>query len=794
MLKRYLCLPLVSLLTCMPCAGQEAIGNQLMQAAEMGDVDTVRAVIARGVDPNARVEGGATPLMPAAAMGFGEIVEILLNAGADVNARNDFGASSLTFASGNRRSSIVQTLLEHGADANARDDDGNLPLVVASRGGDLVIVQALLGAGADVNAADPMRFTALIEASNRGEREIVHTLIEAGADVNAMDGYGRTALARATIRGHRDIVRLLSAAGAKEMSPPPVGADAGLLEAAARGDTATVKRLLAQGGNLAVTDDSGRTALYRAVLGNHGETVAELLQAGADPNTTSKYGAPPVGVAAHWARRAILQALLDAGADINLRLEGGATPLMWSVRRREALALGFLMEAGADVTARDDYGNTAIHYWAQAGDARTLGLLLENGADINARNAAEFTPLLSAMPMRQVERAKALLEHGADPNSPSSDGSTPLMYAAYQGDPTLVDLLLKSGADPQARDAQGVTAYNLAMGSGNAEVLRMLDEALSGASRRRFAPEVAADIRRLMELYTGSKEELAEGLKSNLAMLETQLIATLPPGARVEEMVAFMVRSLEDVVDGSYEDLLLPMFSVYGDHFTPEEIKALVRFHETPLGRKSLQATQRAALESGQRWLQWQQRTSLEIERELAQEFPELGDMRVAARREAGETPSEERLTGATYANLTAGFELELPAHWRINSFVRSKTGGVAGFESANGRAAGAVLREAWNETPERYKQAVEFNLKDGYDEYEKLRDEEITLDARAASLMVSRVAASSGEVALKFLIGVIPEEGAITRISFWGPDALVSEIEADLEQTVKSYKWLKAQ
>ena len=68
------------------------------QATKEGDIDSMRAAIADGIDLDMQdPESGLTPLSWAAALGHQETVEFLLNAGADVNARNRDRSNSISF-------------------------------------------------------------------------------------------------------------------------------------------------------------------------------------------------------------------------------------------------------------------------------------------------------------------------------------------------------------------------------------------------------------------------------------------------------------------------------------------------------------------------------------------------------------------------------------------------------------------------------------------------------------------------------------------------------------------------
>ncbi|HEU0200816.1 MAG TPA: ankyrin repeat domain-containing protein [Burkholderiaceae bacterium] len=219
---------------------------------EAGQLETLRALLESGVDPNTRDAEGLTPLMLvvrgrtespaaikalldrgadvhakcdcsacdprsgsqgcnalmiAASVGHREIVQILLGAGARVNDKTEQGHTALMLT---ERSDIVRTLLQWGADPDMRDDHGRTALIWAARENvPDEAVAALIGAHANMQFEDSQGLTALGWAAIQGRTAVVRALLDSGADLNRKSAAGMTPLMLATINGRTDIVRLL---------------------------------------------------------------------------------------------------------------------------------------------------------------------------------------------------------------------------------------------------------------------------------------------------------------------------------------------------------------------------------------------------------------------------------------------------------------------------------------------------------------------------------------------------------------------------------------------------------
>lgn len=186
----------------------------LIDAAARGHSDTVRALLEKGGEVDARDNAGRTALTDAALGGYTDTVRLLLEKGANVNTSDNEGWTPLFWAAFSRRSDTVRLLLEKGADVNAKNKYEDNALIHAAYIGDTDTVTVLLDHHADINAKDNKGKTALIEAARQGHTEVVLLLLENGAAVELQAQDGSTALSLAAQQHYSDIVALLK-------NPPP---------------------------------------------------------------------------------------------------------------------------------------------------------------------------------------------------------------------------------------------------------------------------------------------------------------------------------------------------------------------------------------------------------------------------------------------------------------------------------------------------------------------------------------------------------------------------------------------
>jgi ankyrin repeat protein len=215
-----------------------------MFAAQQGDADSARMLLAAGASPNdVMPRSGLTPLLVASAMGRTKVAALLVDKGADPNVVAANGFTPLHYAARRKASvAIVSALLAHGAKPNVRLNQkkpsetpngvslqGATPLALAADVNNFEAVKLLADSGADLLIATEHDTTPLMLAAGAGtdvvrsrspaERAVaiqtVAFLVEHGADVNAAGQYGWTALHSAAYQGLNDVVEFLVSKGAR---------------------------------------------------------------------------------------------------------------------------------------------------------------------------------------------------------------------------------------------------------------------------------------------------------------------------------------------------------------------------------------------------------------------------------------------------------------------------------------------------------------------------------------------------------------------------------------------------
>lgn len=174
--------------------------------------DQVRAMLARGMDPETVGPDGNPVLVTAAREGSAKVIDVLLAAGAKVDQANAYGDTALKLAALHGRLDIAKKLRARRASI---DPPGWTPLIYAATGGHDDMVRYLLAEGAKIDAVSPNGTTALMIAVREEKFSTAELLIARGANVNIRNENDATALSWAERSGDSALVERLKRAGAR---------------------------------------------------------------------------------------------------------------------------------------------------------------------------------------------------------------------------------------------------------------------------------------------------------------------------------------------------------------------------------------------------------------------------------------------------------------------------------------------------------------------------------------------------------------------------------------------------
>lgn len=259
--------------------------------------------------------GGFTPLLFAAQQGDIESARMLLAAGADLEDAAPEDGTALLVASASGQEDMAIFLLEQGADPNAADWFGMTPLHYAMKKG----VWTLLG----------IRFDPSYRRHPPNMPQLAKALLERGADPNAQiargfklgpDGIpfrmvGATPFFLAAVSADAELMRMLADAG----SDPRLAAGDGATPLMAAAMAACTGACAYAGANRD-NDEEAQNAL---------EAVQVAIEVGADVHAINADGQTAMHAAAFTGAEAIVQFLADQGAEVDVADKQGETP--WSM-------------------------------------------------------------------------------------------------------------------------------------------------------------------------------------------------------------------------------------------------------------------------------------------------------------------------------------------------------------------------------------------------------------------------------------------------------------------------------
>ncbi len=511
-----------------------AADTRLADAAQAGDRNLVRQLLAQKVDVNAAQGDGSTALHWAAFNDDLETAQLLLAAGANVKAATRIGAiTPLFMACKNGNAAMVGALLKSGADPNSTDERGTTALMTAAASGSGAAVEMLIDHGAEVNAREGAHGqTALMFAAALGRAESIQALLAHGADAGIETKAVKLLKAQPRFDDGTLVTEAKPAAAPAAGDPKAdlqtfataIGLKSAIYNAGGKPAEADLRQMVAK--LTAKVDEvekrlpADKTKTEQSATGNGGNN--SMFGIVRERGTLDMGGMTALLFAARDGHIDAARALLEGGADINqVSASEKTSPLVLAVMNGHFDLAKLLIAWGANPNLSNIQGLTALYaaidvQWAPkgwfpapgTGDEKVTYLelmqtLLEDGADPNARitrklwfrsfgdhswvDTAGATAFWRAASSTDLPAMKLLIAHGADPDIPSFGGDTPLMVASGIGwgyhfsmnapDSTWLDAVkycIELGANVNAADTKGYTALHGAAYIGNDELIHYL--------------------------------------------------------------------------------------------------------------------------------------------------------------------------------------------------------------------------------------------------------------------------------------------------------------------------------
>ena len=413
-------------------------GDSIWSAAAEGNLNSVKAHLAKGLDINAK--GGtlkSSALVSATLYDQVKMTEFLIQSGADVNAKGDDGGTALHAAAFLGQYEIAKLLIQNGADVNARNNEGE------------TVINGIM---ADWETT---KFIAGI-LQLKLDREAVET-------------------------GRNQIVELLRKNGVTADFSDPTDNDFWAMAGA--GNLQAVKEHLAKGLDINAKNKDGVTALQIATLLGQYEIAELLVQKGADVNAKANDGTTALHSAAFLGRHKEAKLLLENRIDADIRNNDGATAidilnLDWKTTQFIAQMLSIQVDKekvedgrnrikkllGQQVASLDnqsDFATQSLHEAVFFGNLEGVKQHIVAKIDLNQKDPNPQGQGASALHVAsifgQLEIVELLIEAGVDLNQADREGSTPVHAAAFFCHEKILLSLLNAGAAPNQPDNKGTT-------------------------------------------------------------------------------------------------------------------------------------------------------------------------------------------------------------------------------------------------------------------------------------------------------------------------------------------------
>ncbi|KAF4999620.1 hypothetical protein FGRMN_2368 [Fusarium graminum] len=394
----------------------------------------------------------------------------------------------VNIAAENGRAKCLEILLRYGFDPNMPRDKGNTSLWHTIDIQRIDMCRALLENGADPDLAPDGSVTPLYKAVWEEREDIMDLLLEYKADINKREppgsGWSRTPLQAAIDWKDEPRIEYLIDHGA-ETNLKDSDSIYAVYSAAQSGLTAIVQKLVEAKADVnSASGSDGWTSAHTAY--KYPETVAALIELGADLNITTVSGYTPLDVALDKGYPETVQIILEKSKiKFDFSLPGTQKALIGAVADSFVESVSAMLEAGADVNTievdNDENKNQPLTAIAmRSGDDAMLRKLMEFRPDLNLVSDEQNTALHCISDVTPVSSVRLFVNAGGKLDVLNKNRQSPLQIAAEAGNEDVFKYILKKAAARSVlhvapREGMG-TVMHIACESRRLEMVQLLME------------------------------------------------------------------------------------------------------------------------------------------------------------------------------------------------------------------------------------------------------------------------------------------------------------------------------
>jgi serine/threonine-protein phosphatase 6 regulatory ankyrin repeat subunit B len=404
----------------------ESGDTPLHLACAEGNEAKIRTLLALSADPNIVNEFGRRPLDTLLDYAHTRddflLVRLLLDAGADSGTSPStlMRQSPLHIAARYNRKETMLALLQRNVTVDDTDSEGVTPYMTAIESGHLDIARMLELRGADPSRKDVRHQTLFHLAAENGDKDVMAYVLQlrSSTDINARNAKGETALHLACKKDRGAAAQILLGNGADPFLFDAEG-HTPLHRATLGGNTRLINLIEEKAGkpidwNL-MTAETKESPLHLAIKGRAPNMLSLLLSKGANPLVRNRNGVTALHYAIVLDHTNMAAELLDCMIERQehpdtLRDRNGWTFLHYAATRNTHDLSARLISAGAQIDSRNTAGETPLHLAVRAGQMQNVKYLVEERlASLDIRDDNGNTPLDAALKIGREDVAQFLI-------------------------------------------------------------------------------------------------------------------------------------------------------------------------------------------------------------------------------------------------------------------------------------------------------------------------------------------------------------------------------------------------